>query len=152
MKFLIMDWINYSAGRYGQKVDISLLKVLKVNQRIQNLQWALFVSWAPNTFKRAHPKEIPRFLSLTFPHKSHGQKHWKALFSIQKETYFKETLRLLRLVNFSNKLKNLCQIKGTQILNATKMLQILVIAEQFRLQVSSTSQWGIWRHMDFYLI
>lgn len=61
-----MDWINYSAGRYGQKVDISLLKVLKVNQRIQNLQRALFVSWAHNTFKRAHPKEIPRFFPLRF--------------------------------------------------------------------------------------
>lgn len=41
-------------------------------------------------------------------------------------------------MNFSNKLKDLCQIKGTQTLNATKMLQILVMTGQFRLQVSSS--------------
>lgn len=102
-----------------------------------------------NIYKRAHPTELPRFFFLLrFHTKVMVRNIGKYCLAFRKKLESKK-LWDTSLMNFSNKLKDLCQIKGTQTLNATKMLQILVMTGQFRLQVSSSylSVTNLARHM-----
>lgn len=102
-----------------------------------------------NIYKRAHPTELPRFFFLLrFHTKVLVRNIGKHCLAFRKKLESKK-LWDTSLMNFSNKLKDLCQIKGTQTLNATKMLQILVMTGQFFAYKSAlaTSQLRIWRHM-----